>query len=341
MQCTYRVLTLSPFAAPLGTLPSAAAVASLPTLGINVPSTSTSSRAVSTPVVVAALTGSATAPSAAGVTTATPWYRIWKQQWCCLWHCPPLGAKLMTKVRSGQYVPMKELLADNVSLCAQLEALSARQQIFTGSAKPRLWEIDNPLTWVSFLLYAAVCMADVQTRNLLTYGRLIIREALRHSVPGWQEYDHIFRQQAALNQSVVWNELNPSLHAATVLSYRAGPGRVCSLCHKPNHLATSCALQVMQLHVAPQVQVPLLRQTSMSSAPGSSWKPRQETLERISVLWNRGRCTLQDCKFRHICAVCKDRGHRAKDCHLESTYKSPCTSSTKDSAGASSTPGTE
>ena len=144
---------------------------------------------------------------------------------------------------------MKELLADNVSLCAQLEALPAHQQIFTGSTKPRLREIDNPLTWVScFLSYAPVRTADVQTRNLLPYGCLI-REAQHHSGPGWQEYDCIFQQQAALNQSVGWNKLNPSLHASTVLSYRAGPGRVCSLCHEPNHFgnimcaagdATSC-----------------------------------------------------------------------------------------------------
>lgn len=78
---------------------------------------------------------------------------------------PPVAAKLVAKIKSGQFV--EELLADNTSLCHQL-----------GPSKPRLREIDSPLTWVSCLLaYAAGLTTDEHTRSLLTYGRLVVREA--------------------------------------------------------------------------------------------------------------------------------------------------------------------
>ena len=41
---------------------------------------------------------------------------------------------------------------------------------------------------------------------------------------------------------------------------------------------------------------------------------RPETLEHTCVFWNRGRCSFPQCNFRHICATCKKRGHRTKDC---------------------------
>jgi hypothetical protein len=137
---------------------------------------------------------------------------------------PPLSAKVVGKIKSGQYVPMKDLLADNMSLCTQLEALTGPHSFYAGFAKPRLREIQSPLTWVScFLAYTAVLTPDAKTRNLLTYGWLVIREAQCHGGLGWQEYDKIFRQHAALAPSVQWNELNPSLHASTIMTIAPGP----------------------------------------------------------------------------------------------------------------------
>ena len=230
---------------------------------------------------------------------------------------------------SGQFVAMKELLADNMSLCHQLDTFPTHQHLFSGGSKPRLREIDSPLTWVScFLAYAAVRTSDPQTRNLLTYGRLVVREAQRHSGPGWLVYDRIFRQHAALSAGTVWHEINPSLHASTILSYRSGPSQVCSICHEPDHTADSCAMQALQ----PQQPSALNQQTPRPQAttrPGPPGGPvrrpiRPETLERICVSWNRGRCTFPACNFRHICATCKRRGHRAKECEdtpPDSTYK--------------------
>ena len=168
--------------------------------------------------------------------------------WYCHLHYLQLQPRLSAKSSLGNiYVPMKDLLADNMSLCSQLEAFPAAQHSFTGLPKPRLREIQSPLTWVSsFLAYVAVLTPDPKTRDLLTYGLLVAREAQRHSGPGWVEYDKIFRQHAALDPSVKWNELNPSLHASTILTYRSGPSQCCGLCHEPDHTTVQCAMLPLQ-----------------------------------------------------------------------------------------------
>lgn len=86
-------------------------------------------------------------------------------------------------------------------------------------AHPRLRDIDSPLTWIyCFFAYTAVRSSDPLVRDLLIYGRLMIRESQRHGGTGWLEYDKVFRQQAVLDESVPWNELNPSLFTSTILS---------------------------------------------------------------------------------------------------------------------------
>ena len=71
----------------------------------------------------------------------------------CLRHCPLLThgpddgpaigstshlGKDGGKIRSGQYVLMKDLLADNMSLCVQLETLPGPHHVYAGLLKPRL-----------------------------------------------------------------------------------------------------------------------------------------------------------------------------------------------------------
>lgn len=325
--CPVSIFVLvSSAASVLGALPAATAIAGLvPAISVCGPASSTMGPAVAPITSPAALAGlHATLASAGSAAALTSSAGSGLQEAVVLSSAlPPVAPKLAAKIRSGAYVPMKDMLADNMSLHSQLEALPT-QQIFSASTKPRLREIDNPLTWVScFLAYAAVRTPDQKTRELLTYGRLVIRESQRHSGPGWLQYDKIFRQHAALSPSTAWNELSPSLHASTVLSYRAGPGRVCSLCHEPDHSSAACALGALHPHESVPAQSQSPRPPAAAvSAPGPMRRPRPETIERICVSWNRGRCTFPACKFRHICAVYKEKGHRAKDCQTDSSYRS-------------------
>ena len=160
-------------------------------------------------------------------------------------------------------------------------------------------------------------------QNLLTYGRLIVRESQRHGGTGWLEYDKVFRQQAALDGSLPWNELSPSLFASTILSARAGPGSFSTLCQEADHLAPQCALAFFQApllcsrparqdHRVQALITQPLPLPSPASQLGSRRVIRPETIERICVSWNRGRCVFPgSCQFRHVCATCRKRGHRA------------------------------
>lgn len=232
---------------------------------------------------------------------------------------PPIGAKLVSKIRSKQFVAMKELLSDNMALQGQLDDLPAQA---APAARPhRLREIDSPLTWAfCFLAYMAVLTNDADTRDMLTYARLVIREAQYHSGPGWQEYDKWFRQQqAARAVPHPWNELNASLHSATVMSLRSGTNPACKLCREPDHSEGQCAMASLQPMPA--------------SAPAAATKRpiRPETLERICSSWNKGRCAFPgSCRFRHVCATCRRKGHRAKECEetsADSPYKTASPSS--------------
>ena len=116
-----------------------------------------------------------------------------------------------------------------------------------------------------------------------------------------------------------WNELNASLHAATVMSLRSGEKKLCKLCREPDH---ACALSSLQFP-QPQQQ---LSPTSPSALPAASRRvSRPETLKCICTSWNRGRCAFPgSCRLHHICASCKRKGHRARECDdtaADSPYK--------------------
>ena len=86
----------------------------------------------------------------------------------------------------------------------------------------------------------------LETRDMLTYAHVVIREAQCHGGPGWLEYDKWFhQQQAALAVPHPWHELNASLHAATVMSLRSGTNRSCKLRREPDHMEAQCALALL------------------------------------------------------------------------------------------------
>lgn len=114
---------------------------------------------------------------------------------------------------------------------------------------------------------------------------------------GWLEYDKWFRQQqAAMTVPHPWNELNASMHAATVMSRRSGPHTFCNLCKVQNldHDRSQCALAYLQ---SPQ----LLLSSSVTAPPPASRCTRLD-LDRICSSWNKGCCVFPSwCRFRHMC----------------------------------------
>lgn len=247
----------------------------------------------------------------------------------------PIPARLVRRILSGDFVEMRDLLIDNITLHDQLEAVQGPLNLtpIPGALRPRLREVPSLISWVfCFLAYIAVRTSDHAARDMLAYCRLIIREGLRHGGNGWRDYDRCFRSQAAIDRSQRWNVLLSDFHAATIISQRTSGGVCCSLCRGFDHTSSQCALSF--------VQQPLIHCPSASIAVTSTdnrvQQPRSRTPRPICNSWNSGGCIFPGtCTFRHVCATCGLR-HRARDCP-----DTPADSSFKrrsDAAGPSSTP---
>ena len=209
----------------------------------------------------------------------------------------PIPHRLVQRIQSGEFVEMRDLLADNVSLHTQLENLHGQTTVASTSIpfRPRLREVPSLISWTYCFL--AVRSGDPQTRDLLAYCRLLIREALRHGGNGWQEYDRSFRRQAAIDPSMQWNTLQPGLQAATLVGSGGTPGVYCHICREPDHAVTHCALATVQQPVLPlttPVPAPMPTMSHRASGPWTaprriSRPPRRpESLLGICASWNRG-----------------------------------------------------
>lgn len=228
----------------------------------------------------------------------------------------PFPAKLVERIRAGQFVEMRDLLTDNISLLQHLETLGGNHPTLLstpGALRPRLREVSTLPVWMyCFLAYVAIRSTDPVVRDMLTYARLLIRESQRHGGNGWVDYDRVFRQQATLDPSLQWNTLHPGIQAAMLVGSSSGRGLFCTLCRETDHTAERCALSYLQ---GPLPQRPPTISPSPHARPG--YQPprrRPESLSRICVSWNRGSCTYPGaCNFRHVCAICRQR-HMARDC---------------------------
>ena len=309
---------LCPLVAALGLLPPAGSLVSVPVSSMLVQSpfvswagsmnTNTSWSSTTNPLTATTnpwpLSLPPAAPSHAGVTLSPA--------------SETFPRRLVDKARSGQFTEMKELLADNISLLGQLDAipgLSATHML--GATRPRLREVTSLPSWCHcFLGYVALRTSDPITRDQLAYARLLIKEAQRHGGLGWLDYDRAFRQQAAADPTMRWNTLLPGLQASTILGQRqAGPGVFCTLCRQVDHTRAQCALACLE----PPVSNPV----ATSQHP----IPRRKNRGNFCVSWNKGACYFPagECIYRHECPVCRSADHKAKDCARvpeSSAYKS-------------------
>ena len=150
----------------------------------------------------------------------------------------------------------------------------------------------------------AVLTTDPQIQDILAYGRLIIKEVVRHG-GHWlaRVQPHILAANSC-RQFMPWNTLLPGLQVATLeWSHGSSWGTICSLCREPNHNANQCTLTVMQQRVRSPFEIP-------RNFDSRYW--RSETVLRICASWNRGTCALpHSFTYRHICTV-RQRRHTCK-----------------------------
>lgn len=161
----------------------------------------------------------------------------------------PMPHRLTQRIRSGTFVEMRDLLTDNIALYDQIEVVYGQTPIvpIPGVPRSRFRDVPTMSSWLyCFLAYVAVRTTDDFTRNMLTYARLITREALRHGGSGWQDHDRDFWHQVEIDTTLPLNTLLPDLQSTTILGHRTGSGTFYVLCRSVDHVASQCALQWLQ-----------------------------------------------------------------------------------------------
>ena len=230
----------------------------------------------------------------------------------------PFPQKLVDRVRSGQFIEMRELLIDNISLLKRLDALGQQCTVpaMPGVLKPWFREITSLVPWLyCFMAYVAMRTSDPLTEQMLAYGRLLIREAQQHDGLGWLDYDRVFRQQVAVTPSLAWNRLHSDIQGTTILGRSSGRSMYCVHCFESDHASSQCALNYFEQPASSSLPTrpPSAFTSFQDKGRFRAWR-RPESLLRICVSWNKGKCVYPgSCSFRHVCAICH-RKHMARDC---------------------------
>ena len=301
----------------LGVPPTSLALSHVPILGSIAPSTTTLTSSLATTLTSSLATTPITSAGVMSLLSAATTPKL--SPFILASAIPPIPGKVVQKVAANEFVDLRELLPDNVSLLEKLEGLP----VAPGSTRPRLREVSSLLTWCICMLKLIALQAENadKARQICGYACLVIQEARKHGGDGWCAYDQLFRQHAAAKPDLPWATLDGSIHAATILASRTGTGTHCRLCAESDHLAQECALAPILNHSQP---IRFAQHNQMSyrrplPAPVNVTRP-------ICNSWNRGKCAYAPvCSYRHICASCQEQ-HQAKDCAhtpLDSIFRRP------------------
>ena len=154
------------------------------------------------------------------------------------------------------------------------------------------------------------------TWNMAAYTQIVIQQSRKHPGMGWIAYDQLFRQQRAAGVDLPWNDLAPSIMAATVLR----SGECCTLCHSADHSTEQCACSPFA-EVSPR---------STGKPPGSQGQNRNHRFRPYSALptppstgseevcrrFNKGSCPFLagSCPYTHSCLLCNSTLHGSSRC---------------------------
>ena len=216
---------------------------------------------------------------------------------------PPIPAKLVRRVQAMEFVEMRELLPDNIALAERMESLPSRAKA-AKDAETR--EITAFPTWVAaFTTYIAIVAEAHPSRvkDMCAYMRLLTREALKYGGRGWATYDAVFRRNRA-GTDTPWDQLDPSLHIAYIISQVDTPLAPCTSCNEVDHRTEDCALASVQPKL--KAPSPSVRDWSRPYPRRPAQRPAQRPVLRICISWNKGKCAFPGaCNFAHACASCR------------------------------------
>ena len=221
---------------------------------------------------------------------------------------PPVPKKLASKIESGEFVDMSELLPDRLG-CSR--TLTPEDK--SGGTKSKKRAVANILEWIKcFSVYIAIIAQKNPDRvpDLLGYQSLIIDASIQYDGDGWVGYDRWFRLNAAANSNKTWATLDATLWNRAFTGY-AKVSR-CKHCFSLTHTSSECEWAPEATDI---VTPPPQPSTGFSATPAKQYR-------RICRKWNNtpGRCPIPGCTYEHICLNCaydptiNNKSHKAIHC---------------------------
>ena len=128
---------------------------------------------------------------------------------------PPIPTRLLKAIKAGGYIDLGDLLPE-----ALLEAFDLPIHKEGKEEQPkRRFKVTTILEWgLAFTTYAAAITHWTPERapQLIAYSGIIFRLAREVEGPTWLRYDKAFRQAAAINPSLRWDQRQPDIWLASL-----------------------------------------------------------------------------------------------------------------------------
>ena len=148
--------------------------------------------------------------------------------------------------------------------------------------------------------------------QLFAYLRMIVRASQTFEGPAWVSYDSQFHRKAALVKSWDWGSPDTALYNECFTG-RAKLKVLCKHCLSDTHTEQQCPLAShATTHVATQL--------SPSLNPPGKTRPLPSGQTRsveLCGLFNKSTgnsCTYSNCRYAHICSLCRLGPHPASSC---------------------------
>lgn len=244
---------------------------------------------------------------------------------------PAVPPNVLDRVYRGEFINFNDLLPPSVS---SISSSSDYQiQFNSSSANPTINVIPNDqhkakvidfvswsIAWSAFMQIMFVYHNQL-IGQLLSYQNLICQFASQYAFANVYAYDQAFRQLIANNpRAMSWDKVDDNLFNSFL---RGAPPRqdiFCFKCKRKGHYSQHCFVKQVA-----NSNVTYHQGSSTSSSVPSNFRLPQVTPNSISSVqstcnfFNKGKCTVVQCRYLHKCSICNKVTHGAANCPSRST----------------------
>ena len=206
----------------------------------------------------------------------------------------PVPDKLAQKIIRLEFVEMRELMPE----MWMGEEEDTSRNILTWPRR-KVGPVTDILQWLSCFAAMVAVLSRAYPQmvpEFMAYQATIIKCCRDFEGLAWAQYDRVYRRQVAQTKDLRWSRLNPTLYSLCFAG-KAKKHVACGFCLSDNHVSDQCPDNPTR------VCLPWQQPTSTLGVPVA---PTQRL--RICHLFNArdgSRCTYRQCKFAHLCALCR------------------------------------